>query len=211
MNKAGLSAALAEIRDAVGPKGWTDAAEDMAPYLAEERGLYRGDAAMVVRPASTGEVAAVVGICARHGVPVVPQGGNTSLVGASVPFETGSDQGPGGEAGIVLSLGRMNRIRDVDPLNNTITVEAGCVLANVQTAAEDADRLFPLSLGAEGTCQIGGNLSTNAGGVGVLRYGNMRELVLGLEAVLPDGRVWDGLRGLRKIADIKPEPSLRHD
>jgi len=132
----------------------------------------------------------VVALCAREEVAVVAQGGNTGLVGGSVPTGTRRE--------IVLSLGRMNRIRSLDPLNDTITVEAGCVLAAVQQAAEDAGRLFPLSLAAEGSCQIGGNLSTNAGGVNVLRYGTAREQVLGLEVVLADGRVWDGLRALRK-------------
>ena len=132
----------------------------------------------------------MVALCAREEVAVVAQGGNTGLVGGSVPTGTRRE--------IVLSLGRMNRIRSLDPLNDTITVEAGCVLAAVQQAAEDAGRLFPLSLAAEGSCQIGGNLSTNAGGVNVLRYGTAREQVLGLEVVLADGRVWDGLRALRK-------------
>jgi len=144
----------------------------------------------VVRPASTEEVAAVMTACARAEVAVVPQGGNTGMCMASVPRA--------GKNEIVLSLGRMNRIRSVDPLNNTMTVEAGVVLANIQQAAADVDRLFPLSLGAQGSCMIGGNLSTNAGGVNVLRYGNTRDLVLGLEVVLPDGRIWSGLRGLRK-------------
>src|SRR6185369_2676488 len=132
----------------------------------------------------------VVALCAREEVAVVPQGGHTGLVGGSVPTGTRRE--------IVLSLGRMNRIRSLDPLNDTITVDAGCVLAAVQQAAEEAGRLFPLSLAAEGSCQIGGNLSTNAGGVNVVRYGTAREQVLGLEVVLADGRVWDGLRALRK-------------
>src|SRR5574341_275694 len=144
----------------------------------------------VVRPASTAQVAEVVALCARENVAIVPQGGNTGLVGGSVPT--------GARREIVLSLARMNRIRALDVLNDTITVEAGCVLANVQRAAAETGRFYPLSLGAEGTCQIGGNLSTNAGGVNVLRYGMAREQVLGLEVVLPDGRIWDGLRGLRK-------------
>jgi FAD/FMN-containing dehydrogenase len=143
-----------------------------------------------VRPASADEVAQVVGLCAHEGVAVVPQGGNTGLCGGSVPTGTRRE--------IVLSLARLNRIREVDALNNAITAEAGCVLASIQAAAQAAGRLFPLSLGAEGSCQIGGNLSTNAGGVNVLRYGNAREQVLGLEVVLPDGRIWNGLRGLRK-------------
>lgn len=160
------------------------------PYLTDWRKQYSGLAECVVRPASTEEVAQVVALCAREGVAVVPQGGNTGLVGGSVPTGTRRE--------IVLALGRMNRIRSLDLLNDTATVEAGCVLAAVQAAAADAGRLFPLSLAAEGSCQIGGNLSTNAGGVNVLRYGTAREQVLGLEVVLPDGRVWDGLRGLRK-------------
>ncbi len=163
---------------------------DTAPYLVDWRKQYRGPAEAVLRPASTAEVAALVALCAREGVAVVPQGGNTGLCGGSVPT--------GARREIVLSLGRLNRLRALDALNYTVTAESGCVLAQIQRAAHDAGRLFPLSLGAEGSCQIGGNLSTNAGGVSVLRYGNARDLVLGLEVVLPDGRVWNGLRGLRK-------------
>ncbi len=178
---------LDAIRRVVGPKGCIEDAAELDAYLIEERGLYRGTCAMVVRPASTGETAEVVKLCVEAGVAIVPQGGNTGLVGGGVP-----------DGGIVLSTGRMNRIRAVDAVNHTMTVEAGCILAEIQKAAEEAGALFPLSLGAEGSCQIGGNLSTNAGGIAVLRYGNTRDLVLGVEAVLPDGRVWDGLRGLRK-------------
>jgi FAD/FMN-containing dehydrogenase len=167
----------------------TDAA-DMAPHLIDWRRRYRGAARCVVRPASTDEVSAVVRACADAGVSIVPQGGNTSHCGASIPDLSGD--------ALVLSLSRMNRIRAIDVANNTITVEAGCVLQTLQAAAFDAGRLFPLSLAAEGSCQIGGNLSTNAGGVQVLRYGNTRELTLGLEVVLPSGEVWNGLRGLRK-------------
>jgi FAD/FMN-containing dehydrogenase len=185
-----IDRALAEIKRILGPKGIIADARDMAPYLVEERGLYHGAARLVARPGSTEEVAAVVRCCAAAHLPIVPQGGNTGLVGAAVPPEDGS--------AVLLSLGRMNRVRAIDPVDFTVTVEAGAVLADVQRAAEDVDRLFPLSLGAEGSCQIGGNLSTNAGGIAVLRYGNMRELTLGLEVVLPDGRVWDGLRALRK-------------
>lgn len=163
---------------------------DLAPFLTDWRGRYRGDACCMVRPGNTAEVAAVVALCAEAGVPMVPQGGNTSLCGAATPDGSG--------AAVVVSLSRLNRIRAVDALNNTITVEAGCTLATVQEAAREAGRLFPLALASEGSCQIGGNLSTNAGGVQVLRYGNTRELTLGLEVVLPDGQVWDGLRGLRK-------------
>jgi FAD/FMN-containing dehydrogenase len=178
------------IKAAVGPKGWSDDAARLEPSLVDWRQRYRGRTPLLVRPGSTAEVAAVVRLCAAARVPVVPQGGNTSLCGGSIPSADGGE--------ILLSLSRMNRVRAVDAANYTITVEAGCILAQVQDAASEADRLFPLSLAAEGTCQIGGNLSTNAGGIAVLRYGNARDLVLGLEVVLPDGQVWDGLRGLRK-------------
>jgi FAD/FMN-containing dehydrogenase len=181
---------LARIKDVVGAHGFVATPKEMAPYLVEERGLYHGAALLVARPASTAEVAAVVRLCAETQTPIYPQGGNTGLCGGAVPDEDGR--------GIVLSLGRMKRVREIDPVNYTITVEAGAILAEVQRAAADVDRLFPLSLGAEGSCQIGGNLSTNAGGIAVLRYGNMRDLTLGLEVVLADGTVWDGLRGLRK-------------
>ncbi|MFN4087933.1 MAG: FAD-binding oxidoreductase [Alphaproteobacteria bacterium] len=181
---------IAAIRDVVGPRGLVTDAAELAPHLVEMRGLYRGATPLLVRPESTEAVAQVVRLCAEAGVPIVPQGGNTSLCGGSIPFEQGRE--------IILSLSRMNRIRDVDTLDYTITVEAGCILQNIQQAAADADRLFPLSLGAEGSCQIGGNIATNAGGINTLRYGNMRDLVLGVEVVLPDGRIWDGLRRLRK-------------
>jgi len=174
----------------VGATNVLTAEQDTKPYFTDWRGQYRGSAECVVRPASTREVAEVVRACAGAGVAIVPQGGNTGLSGGSVPA--------GARPEVVLSLGRMNRVRALDPLNDTITVEAGCVLASIQRAADEAGRLFALSLAAEGSCQIGGNLSTNAGGVNVLRYGNAREQVLGLEVVLPDGRVWDGLRALRK-------------
>ena len=163
---------------------------EMAPHLEEIRGLYHGDAAMLVFPGSTAEVAEVVRLCAENRLPLVPQGGNTGLVGGGVPHAEGGE--------IIVNLKRMSVVRAVDATNHTMTVEAGCVLADVQAAAQAADRLFPLSFGAEGSCQIGGNIATNAGGTGVLRYGNMRELVLGLEVVLADGSVWDGLRTLRK-------------
>ena len=163
--------------------------ENLTAHLEDARGLYSGTAPFIAFPGTTEEVAETVRLCAEAGVPMVPQGGNTSLVGASVP--TG-----GGE--VLIGLKRLNRIRELDPANFTMTAEAGVILQDAQNAAADADRLFPLSLGAEGSCMIGGNLSTNAGGVQVLRYGNTRDLVLGIEAVLPDGRVWNGLRGLRK-------------
>jgi FAD/FMN-containing dehydrogenase len=178
------------LREIVGEANVLTDARDTAPYFTDWRRMYSAQGICVSRPGSTAEVAKVVAACAREGVAVVPQGGNTGLVGGSVPT--------GRQREIVLSLGRMNRIRDVDALNDAITVEAGCVLAEVQRAADAAGRLFPLSLAAEGSCQIGGNLSTNAGGVSVLRYGSAREQVLGLEVVLPDGRVWNGLRALRK-------------
>ena len=181
---------IEKLRDIVGAANVLTAPQDTRPYFTDWRRQYSGTAECVVRPAGTAEVAAVVRLCAEAGLAIVPQGGNTGLSGGSVPSGRGRE--------IVLALGRMNRIRELDRLNDTITVEAGCVLANVQRAADDAGRLFPLSLAAEGSCQIGGNLSTNAGGVNVLRYGSARDQVLGLEVVLPDGRVWDGMRGLRK-------------
>ncbi|RAK61646.1 hydroxyacid dehydrogenase [Phenylobacterium hankyongense] len=162
----------------------------MAPFLVDWRKLWRGDALGVVQPTTTAEVAALLRWAHETATPVTPQGGNTGLSGGSVP-------GPG-DAGLVLSLARMNRIRAVDPVNNTITVDAGCLLAKVQGEAEAAGRFFPLSLAAEGSCTIGGNLATNAGGTGVLRYGNARDLCLGLEVVTARGEIWDGLRGLRK-------------
>jgi FAD/FMN-containing dehydrogenase len=185
-----IEAALERIKAVVGPRGWVADPGEQKPYLAEARRLYHGATRLVVRPASTEEVASVVRICAEARLPIVPQGGNTGLVGGGVPPEDGHN--------IVLALGRMNRIRAIDPVNFTMTVEAGCILAHLHEAAAEVDRLFPLSLGAEGSCQIGGNLSTNAGGIAVLRYGNTRELTLGVEVVLPDGQIWDGLRGLRK-------------
>ncbi|MFL5193308.1 MAG: FAD-binding oxidoreductase, partial [Microvirga sp.] len=160
---------------------------EMEGYLVEERKLYRGTALAVVRPGSTDEVAFVVRECATANVAVVPQGGNTGLVGGGVPHR-----------GIVLSLARLDRIREVNAFNATITAEAGCVLKTVQDAAKEVDCIFPLSLASEGSCRIGGNISTNAGGVNVLRYGNTRDLVLGLEVVLADGRIWNGLKSLRK-------------
>ena len=184
---AGLIAQLGAI---VGARGFVTDPGEMAPYLIDWRGLYQGRAAAVVRPASTAETAAVVALCAATRTPMVPQGGNTGMCGAATPDTAGS--------AIVIAMGRMNRIIELDALNNTMTVEAGCILADIQQAALQADRFFPLTLGAEGSCQIGGNLSTNAGGSNVLRYGNTRDLALGLEVVLADGRVWNGLRGLRK-------------
>jgi FAD/FMN-containing dehydrogenase len=164
--------------------------EAMTPYVVDWRGRYRGQALAVVRPASTQEVAAVVKVCAATKTPVVPSGGNTSLCGGATPDETGR--------AVVICLARLNKVRSIDTDNDTMTVEAGCILQSVQEAARAADRLFPLSLAAEGSCTIGGNLATNAGGTQVLRYGNTRDLALGLEVVTAEGEIWDGLRGLRK-------------
>ena len=164
--------------------------DEAAPYLTDWRKRYVGAALAVVRPASTAETAAIVRACAGSRTPMVPQGGNTGLVGGGTPDASGS--------AVVISMQRMNRVRSIDVANDTITVEAGCVLQRVQQAASEHGRLFPLSLAAEGSATIGGNLATNAGGVQVLRYGNARDLTLGLEVVLASGEVWDGLRGLRK-------------
>jgi FAD/FMN-containing dehydrogenase len=164
--------------------------DEAAPYLTDWRKRYAGAALAVVRPASTAETAAIVRACAGSRTPMVPQGGNTGLVGGGTPDASGS--------AVVISMQRMNRVRSIDVANDTITVEAGCVLQRVQQAASEQGRLFPLSLAAEGSATIGGNLATNAGGVQVLRYGNARDLTLGLEVVLASGDVWDGLRGLRK-------------
>ena len=183
------AALRARLADLLGARFLT-APEDIEPYLIDWRRRYHGRALGVAQPDSAEETAAVVRLCVEHGAPVVPQGGNTSLSGGATPDATGR--------AVVVSMRRMNRVRAVDTDNNTITVEAGCVLAEIQRAAAEAGRLFPLSLAAEGSCSIGGNLSTNAGGVQVLRYGNARELCLGLEVVTASGQVWDGLRGLRK-------------
>ncbi len=189
--EAKLESALRErLTEIVGAAGVLTEPADMAPFLVDERARYRGATPAVVRPSTTEEVARVVALCAAEKIPIVPQGGNTGLCGGATPNASGRE--------LVVSLARLNRVREVDPLNYTITVEAGVILADVQKAAAEADRLFPLSLGGEGTARIGGNLSTNAGGTGVLRYGNARDLALGLEVVLPDGRVWDGLSALRK-------------
>ena len=181
---------LEELGRRVGPRSWSLDPDQLALHAAEQWGTWRGRAPLLLRPANTGEVATLLELCQAHLVPVVPQGGNTGLVGAGVP------DGSGRMA--VMSLARLNRIREIDPLNDTITAEAGCVLEAVQNAAAEAGRLFPLALGAQGSCQIGGNVASNAGGVSVLRYGMARSLVLGLEVVLADGRIWDGLRSLRK-------------
>lgn len=164
--------------------------EDQAPFLTEWRDLYRGVTPMVLRPGNVQEVSAVVTYAYENGLRIVPQGGNTGLVGGQIPQETGDE--------IVLSLARLNKIRAVDPAGFTLVAESGAILDSIHEAAEKADRLFPLSLGSQGSCQIGGNISTNAGGTAVLAYGNTRDLVLGLEVVLPTGEIWNGLRTLRK-------------
>ena len=180
-------ALLALLLDRLGPAGLIRADGDMEPYLVEDRGLYLASAIAIARPSSVEEVVFVVKACAEAGIPITPQGGNTGLVGGQTSF-----------GGILLSLQRLASIRSVDPVDGAITVDAGCTLQSVQEAADAKACLFPLSLASEGTCQIGGNIASNAGGTAVLRYGNMRDLVLGLEVVLPDGRLWNGLRSLRK-------------
>ena len=185
-----MSELTTRLRNIVGDAYVLTSSEDTSAYLVDWRGNYRGRAIAVVRPANTNEVAAVVKLCAETQTPIVPQGGNTGMVGGGVPDTSGN--------AIVLSLTRMNKIRGIDLANNAMTVEAGCILAAVQDAALNNDRYFPLSLAAEGSCTIGGNLSTNAGGTAVLRYGNARDLVLGIEAVTADGKIWNGLKALRK-------------
>jgi FAD/FMN-containing dehydrogenase len=179
---------LARLTEIVGPAHALTDPDRQLPYLREWRDLYQGRASIVLRPATTQEVSRIMALAHDHALPVVPQGGNTGLVGGQIPMH--------GE--ILLSLGRLKRIRAIDAAGYTMTVEAGLTLAAAQAAAHSAGRLFPLSLASEGSCQIGGNLATNAGGVGVLAYGNARQQVLGLEVVLADGRVWDGLKSLKK-------------
>ena len=194
-----MSQLIEQLAAIVGDSAVITNAQDIAPYVTDWRKRYTGVPLAVVKPATTQEVAAVIQLCAQTRTAVVPQGGNTGLCGGATPLAADdASRFVQGSGQIILKLSRLNRVRAVDAVNNTITVEAGCVLANVQQAAADAGRLFPLSLAAEGSCEIGGNLSTNAGGTAVLRYGNARDLVLGLEVVLPDGQIWDGLRGLRK-------------
>lgn len=174
----------------IGPSHVLTQPGDTAPYQQDWRGRYQGAAIAVLKPGCTQEVAAIVKQCAERNVAIVPQGGNTGLTGGAIAS--------GDSPAILLNLSRMNRIREIDAANNSLTAEAGCILANVREAANGEQRQFPLLLGSVGSCEIGGLVSTNAGGTGVLRYGNMRELVLGLEVVLPDGGIWNGLRALRK-------------
>ena len=181
---------LGRIRAALGPAGCLEAAADVEKYLTDFRGLYRGATPLVACPRDTAQVAAVLAICNESRVGVVPHGGNTSYCGGATPDSSGMQ--------LVLSLHRMNRIRELDAANFSMVAEAGCVLADVQAAARAGDRFFPLALGSEGSCQIGGNLATNAGGLAAVRYGVARDLALGLEVVLADGRVLDGISSLRK-------------
>lgn len=174
----------------VGAKNALTEPHDQAPFLTELRDLYKGNSPLVLRPGSVEQVSQILKLADDTGTAIVPQGGNTGLVGAQIPFEAGNE--------IVVSLGRLNSIRAVNPDGNTMTAEAGVTLTTIQTAADNVERLFPLALGSQGTCQIGGNISTNAGGTAVLAYGNTRNLVMGLEVVLANGDIWDGLRGLRK-------------
>jgi len=181
---------LSALKSIVGEAHVLTAEADVAAYVNDWRDAFHGRARAVVRPTTTAEVAAIVRLGAQYRAPIVPQGGNTSLCGGATPHADGSE--------IVLSLARLARVREVDAANATLTVEAGMPLVRVQEAADAAGLLFPLSLAAEGSCTIGGNLSTNAGGTAVLRFGNARDLVIGLEVVLADGRIWDSLKGLRK-------------
>jgi FAD/FMN-containing dehydrogenase len=181
---------LPKLANIVGAKHVITDPDVMAPHLSEWRKLYTGKAQALVRPSSTAEVSAIMRLAHETDTPVVPQSGNTGGVGGQIPDQSGR--------AILLSLARMDRVRDVQPLSNMITVEAGVVLQNMQAEAEKVDRFFPMSLPSEGSCMIGGNLATNAGGTGVIAFGNTRDLVLGIEVVLPDGRVWNGLSGLRK-------------
>lgn len=179
-----------QLRQIVGDQGLVADAASRQPYLRDELGAFHGRALAIVRPADTEQVSEVVKACAAAGVAMVPHGGNTGYCGGATPDESGRQ--------VLISLERMRRIHEVDAIGYTLTADAGCVLANLQAAAEEKGLLFPLSLGSEGSCQIGGNLSTNAGGLAVLHYGNARDLVLGLEVVLPDGEVWNGMKALRK-------------
>jgi FAD/FMN-containing dehydrogenase len=181
---------IAGLQAIVGPRYCLTEPEAQTPFVTDWRGLYHGKARAVALPGSTAEVQAIVRLARQHHAPIVPQGGNTGLAGGATPDVSGK--------AILLSLKRLNHVRAIDPLNNSMVAEAGCILANLQQAASEADRLFPLSLSAEGTCQIGGNLATNAGGLNVLRFGSARDLCLGLEVVLPDGELVSSLSALRK-------------
>ena len=195
-------ALLNRLKALVGPLGWTDDPEILAPRLVEWRDRWSGATPLMLSPASTQETAAIVRLCATEGVALTVQGGNTGLVGGQIP-----------QGEVLLSTRRMRTIRDVDPVDDVLVAEAGVTLAEVQAAAAEAGRRFPLSLASEGTATLGGVVSTNAGGVAVLRFGTARDLILGLEAVLPNGEVWGGLRRLRKDNtgyDLKGHPGRHH-
>ncbi|MEB2401088.1 MAG: FAD-binding oxidoreductase [Alcaligenaceae bacterium] len=181
---------LKQLRDTLGTDIVETDADGIAPWLTDWRGVYKGNAQAVVRPRTTGQVAACLRLCNQYGAPVVPRGGNTGLCGGATPDASA--------ANVILSLDRLNQVRSLDTVANTMVADAGCILGNLRRAASEADRLLPLSLAAEDSSQIGGNIATNAGGVNVLRYGMARELVLGIEAVLPSGEIYDGLQTLRK-------------
>lgn len=181
---------LLPLKILLGPKGWIEDPNIIEPYLIEERGLYKGKSELLLKPSNTYEVSNILKLCNEHNIKIVPQGGRTGLCGGTIPSDNGLE--------VMLSLERMNKIDEFNEENFTITVEAGCVLGNIQDKVEEKKLLFPLSLASEGSCTIGGNLSTNAGGINVLRYGMARDLVLGIEVVLADGQIWDNLTGLRK-------------
>ncbi len=183
-------ALISRFAGIVGERNALREASDLAPHLVENRGLYHGTSPLLLRPSTTQEVAAIMKLASESRTAIVPQTGNTGLVGGQTPRSGASD--------VILSLDRMNRVRDIDPVANVIVVDGGCILDEVHKAAEKVERMFPLSLGSQGSCRIGGNLATNAGGTAVLAYGNMRQLCLGLEVVLPTGEIWDGLRRLKK-------------
>ena len=181
---------LQKLKNTLGPKGWIEDKEIIEPYLLEERGLFRGESSLLLKPQNTEEVSKILKLCNKYNIKIVPQGGRTGLCGGTIPSENGQE--------IMLSLERMNKIKDLNEANFTITVEAGCILNNIQNIADEKNFLFPLSLASEGSCTIGGNLSTNAGGINVLRYGMARDLVLGIEVVLANGEIWSNLTSLRK-------------
>ncbi|MDB9762082.1 FAD-binding oxidoreductase [Alphaproteobacteria bacterium] len=181
---------LQKLKNTLGPKGWIEDKKIIEPYLLEERGLFRGESSLLLKPQNTEEVSKILKLCNEYNIKVVPQGGRTGLCGGTIPSENGQE--------IMLSLERMNKIKDLNEANFTITVEAGCILNNIQNIADEKNFLFPLSLASEGSCTIGGNLSTNAGGINVLRYGMARDLVLGIEVVLANGEIWSNLTSLRK-------------
>ena len=187
MNKSNISnETLDQLKSIVGINNFIDDVNDMSAYLSDWRNQFHGLSPLILKPCDTEMVSKILKMCNENNVAIVPQGGNTGLVGGSTPSSLGNE--------VIISLEKMNKIIHTDPINYTMTLEAGCILSNVQNAALNADRFFPLSLAAEGSCQIGGNLATNAGGTGVLRYGNAKELVLGIEVVLADGSIINTLK-----------------